>query len=158
MSAGAMDNQALINVRVPPNAEVWFDDQKTSQTGSVRIFVTPALNQDRNAVYHIKARWNENGRMVEKTRRYDVHPGDRIYVSFFNPRSQNMTGASGQYSTEPAMRGEDRSLEHRDRTLENRDRNNPDQNADRALENRNEPRNPNTTTPRDNTTRPPEKP
>lgn len=116
MSGSAMNNQALITVRVPPNAEVWFDDQKTSQTGSMRTFVTPPLDSDRNFVYHVRARWTENGRSVEKTRKYDVHPGDRVFAIFFNPRSQGMMGTStgeygapGYYSTEPRTGTENRS-------------------------------------------------
>jgi uncharacterized protein (TIGR03000 family) len=138
MSQGSMDGRVLINVRVPPNAEVWFDDQKTSQTGSLRSFVTPALNPDHDFVYHIRARWTENGRQVEKTRRIDVHSGDRLFVNFLGRGQEGMGTSSGQYGAppsydnEPANRGEDRSLEHRDRTLEDRNRN-TQENPDRTL-------------------------
>ena len=133
---GSMDGQVLINVRVPPNAEVWFDEQKTSQTGPMRTFITPPLNPDHDFVYHIRARWTENGRQVEKTRRVDVHAGDRHFVNFMG-RQQEGT-SSGQYGTEPGTRGEDRALEQRDRTLENRERN-LQQNPDRTLDNRTQP-------------------
>ena len=130
------DHQVLINVRVPPNAEVWFDDQKTSQSGALRTFVSPPLDADHNFVYQIKARWNEDGRQVEKTRKIEVHPGDRLLVNFIRPQMRE-----GQYGTEGEMRQGDRSLERRDRTLDNRDRNR-EENADRTLD-RNQPRNPN---------------
>jgi uncharacterized protein (TIGR03000 family) len=139
---GFMDGQVLINVRVPPNAEVWFDDQKTSQTGPTRSFITPPLNPDHDFVYHIRARWTENGRQVEKTRRIDVHAGDRLFVNFMGRRQEGMqgtpSGAAPTYGAEPGTRGEDRALEQRDRTLENRERN-LQQNPDRTLDNRTQP-------------------
>jgi uncharacterized protein (TIGR03000 family) len=141
LSGGPMDNQVLISVRVPSNAEIWFDDQKTTQTGSFRTFISPPLESDHNFMYHIRARWTENGQPVEKTRRVDVHAGDRLLVNFFNPR-QAMTGTStGQYGTEPGTTGEDRNLERRDQTLENRNRTTQEENADRTLENRTAPGN-----------------
>jgi len=107
-----MDNTALINVRVPPNAEVWFDDQKTSQTGSFRSFISPPLNPDGDFVYHIRVRWTEDGRQVDKTRRIDVHAGDRLFVNL----SPGQYRAPAQYGAEPEMRGEDRSLERNPKT------------------------------------------
>jgi uncharacterized protein (TIGR03000 family) len=139
-AGSSMDGRVLINVHVPPNAEVWFDDQKTSQTGPFRSFITPALNPDQDFVYHIRARWTENGRQVEKTRRVDVHAGDRHLVNFVGRQQEGMRGPSGQYGTaptygaEPGNRGEDRALEQRDTTLDNREQNRQ-QNPDRALEN-----------------------
>jgi uncharacterized protein (TIGR03000 family) len=156
-----MDGRVLINVRVPLDAEVWFDDQKTSQTGAFRSFITPALNPDHDFVYHIRAHWTENGRAVEKTRRIDVHAGDRLFVNFLGRQQEGMGGAStGQYGappaygTEPGNRGEDRSLENRDRSLENRNQG-AQENPDRAS-------NPNTTnttptTPPNKTNQPPVK-
>lgn len=138
--SGSMDGQVLINVRVPPDAEVWFDDQKTSQTGPIRSFITPALNPDQDFVYHIRARWTENGRQVDKTRRIDVHAGDRLFVNFVGRRQEGMGGTSGQYGASPTYgagpgnRGEDRSLENRDRSLENRNRS-LQENPDRTLNN-----------------------
>lgn len=84
-SPAGIDNHVLINVRVPPNAEVFFDDQRTSQIGVVRSFISPPLSSDRNFVYHIRARWIEDGRQVEKTRNIEVHPGDRLFVNFISP-------------------------------------------------------------------------
>jgi uncharacterized protein (TIGR03000 family) len=153
MSSGATDNRVLVTVRVPANAEIWFDDDKTSQTGSLRSFISPPLNSDGNFVYHLRARWTENGQPVEKTRRLEVHAGDRLFVNLFNPR-QGMGGTSaGQYGTEQGATGENRALEHRDQTLDNRNRSTQEENADRALENRTAPSN-RTTTPSGNTANP----
>jgi uncharacterized protein (TIGR03000 family) len=150
---GSMDGRVLINVRVAPDAEVWFDDQKTSQTGPVRSFITPSLNPDQDFVYHIRARWTENGHPVDKTRRIDVHAGDRLFVNFLGRQQEGTGGTSGQYGAPPAN-GEDRSLENRDRTLENRERG-AQENPDRALK----PNTSNTTptTPPNKTNQPPVK-
>jgi len=140
-----MDGQVLINVRVPPNAEVWFDDQKTSQTGPMRSFITPSLDPDHDYVYHIRARWTEDGRQVDKTRRVDVHAGDRHFVNFMGPRQGGMRGPSGQYGATPSD------------GAENRDQNRQ-QNPDRTLEdNRPQPGNATPGAPQNKTNQPPVK-
>jgi uncharacterized protein (TIGR03000 family) len=139
LSGGGTDNRVIITTQVPPNAEIWFDDQKTAQTGPFRSFISPPLNEDRNFVYHIRARWTENGKQVEKDRRLEVHPGDRLFVAFTQPRSQGMEAipSGGQYGNEP------QNL-NRDRTLDDTQRNRQE-NADRATENRTQQGNQNTT-------------
>ena len=108
-----MDNQVLIGVRVPAGAEVWFEDQKTSQTGMIRHFVSPPLESDRKLTYHIRARWTEDGRQVDKDRKLEVHPGDQLFVNFMKPPSESMRGTStGQQQNRPenaGRTGEDRS-------------------------------------------------
>jgi len=148
MSGTGVDNHVFIGVNVPSNAEIWFEDQKTSQTGSFRSFVSPPLQEDRNFVYHIRARWTEDGRQVEKERKLEVRPGDRFFVNFMKPRPEGREGtSSGQYGTQPDNRGGDRSLESRDRTLQDTQRNRQE-NADRAPENKTQPRTPATNPPR----------
>jgi len=136
MQGGSMDGRVLINVRVSPDAEVWFDDQKTSQTGPFRSFITPALNPDQDFVYHVRARWTENGRQMDKTRRIDVHAGDRLVVNLMGRRQEGGTpsGQSPTYGAEPGNSSEDRALENRDRTLDNRNQN-AQENPDRTLNN-----------------------
>jgi len=99
-SYGASDsagtNQALINLRVPPNAEVWFDDQQTTQTGSMRSFISPPLDPGQNYVYTIRTRWMQDGRAVERTRKLNVHAGDRLFASFM---PQGPSGTLGQPDT-----------------------------------------------------------
>ena len=69
--AGSMmanEDAAMIAVRVPPNADIWFDGQKTNQKGAVRQFETPALDPGHDYAYEVRARWNENGRNIEAAR------------------------------------------------------------------------------------------
>jgi len=76
------ENAVYVRVKVPPDAEVWFEGEKTTQTGPVRFFESPSLTPGRKYVYHIKARWTENGRQVEQTRDVPVYAGDKFSVDF----------------------------------------------------------------------------
>jgi uncharacterized protein (TIGR03000 family) len=71
-----------IEVRVPADADIWFDDAKTTQTGTVREFVSPPLTPGHDYTYDIRARWTEEGRHVSHTRRVAVHAGERVSVTF----------------------------------------------------------------------------
>jgi uncharacterized protein (TIGR03000 family) len=75
-------NAALIILRVPANAEVFFEGKQTSQTGRFRSFVTPALESGRDYSYEIRARWTEGGRTVEQTRKINIRAGDRLTLNF----------------------------------------------------------------------------
>lgn len=78
-------NTALLTIRVPPGAEVWFGDIKMAQRGSDRQYVTPSLDAGRMYIYDIRTRWMENGREVDKTRHVTIRAGDRITVDFLAP-------------------------------------------------------------------------
>jgi uncharacterized protein (TIGR03000 family) len=83
------DNAVLIGVRVPENAEVWIDGQKTSQTGSFREFTTPPLESGQKFIYDIKARWTENGKEVVRDRQLNFYAGDRLMVNLMVPAQQS---------------------------------------------------------------------
>ncbi len=72
---------------VPANAEIWFDGAKTKQTGPSREFVSTPLAPDRSYTYHLRVRWTEDGRTIERTRRVPVRAGDRIRLDFTDGRS-----------------------------------------------------------------------
>ncbi len=77
---------AYIRVRVPANAELWINNDKRTQSGVVREFVTPALDPDHIYVYNVKARWREEGGIaVEKTLRVRTISGTRVTVNFARP-------------------------------------------------------------------------
>jgi uncharacterized protein (TIGR03000 family) len=79
------DTKAYVQVVVPANAEIWFDGDKTSQTGSRREFVSPPLDPGTDYAYEIRARWLENGKLVEETRTVTVRGGLRTLVNFIRP-------------------------------------------------------------------------
>ena len=82
-SAPVRDNRTvLIDVRVPSDAKIWFDDDSTKQTGAERQFVSPPLTLGKYFEYQIRAQWNENGKKKEQTRRITFQPGDRVQLDF----------------------------------------------------------------------------
>jgi uncharacterized protein (TIGR03000 family) len=79
-AAAAADGPARIEVSVPANAEVWFNDTRTEQTGTSRDFKSPPLAAGRNYAYEIKAKWMQDGKPVEKTQTVVVQAGKQLSV------------------------------------------------------------------------------
>jgi uncharacterized protein (TIGR03000 family) len=78
--------RALIEVRVPAEAEIWFEGDKTSQTGSVRQFVTPPVTPGKMFTYDIRARWTgADGKPVDLQRSVQFQAGQRLTVDFVRP-------------------------------------------------------------------------
>ena len=76
------DNQsARINIAVKPDAEIWFDDVKTMQTGTQRAFLSPPLQGDGDYRYRIQVRWMDHGKRRATTRQIVVHAGDDVQLS-----------------------------------------------------------------------------
>jgi uncharacterized protein (TIGR03000 family) len=76
------DGSAHVMVRVPPNAEVWFDGAKMPQAGPVRLFRTPPLTPGRLYYYEVRARWITDGREDSQTRTVFVSAGDVVELDF----------------------------------------------------------------------------
>jgi len=77
------DNTASIRVTVPAGATVWFDDNKTTQTGSERLFESPPLTPGRHYSYDLKAQWrDQDGKEVTQTRHVDVSANASVSVEF----------------------------------------------------------------------------
>jgi uncharacterized protein (TIGR03000 family) len=79
---------ALLAVRVPPGAELWFDEQRTRQQGDVRIFASPALDPDGTYVYHLRAHWTQDGQPVNREQDVRVHAGDRVTIDLRFPEGK----------------------------------------------------------------------
>jgi uncharacterized protein (TIGR03000 family) len=73
---------ALIDVQVPADAQITFDGESTSQTGTERLFRSPPLPPGQDFSYEVKARWTENGKDIERTRKVRVRAGERMSVNF----------------------------------------------------------------------------
>jgi len=76
---------ATIEVRVPAGAEIWVDDDKTRQTGPVRVFRSPPLEEGKEYHYEVRARWSVAGKPVEQTQTVAVQGGGRARVDFPKP-------------------------------------------------------------------------
>ena len=86
---GAIQNstdasRAMVRVRVPANAQVFFDDSPTTQTGPDRTFMTGPLEPGTYS-YNISARWMENGKERRENRSVRVTPGQTADVNFMGP-------------------------------------------------------------------------
>jgi len=79
--------RALINVHVPPDAQVFFDNSPTQQRGAERRFVTPQLDPNSRYSYNISAQWMENGRERRESRTVRLTPGQTAEVNFLNPQN-----------------------------------------------------------------------
>jgi uncharacterized protein (TIGR03000 family) len=79
------DNIARVMVIVPADAEVSFDGTRTTLTGTERTFKTPPLEKGSNYYYSVRARWTQDGRPVEQTRKVMVKAGAKVRVDFTSP-------------------------------------------------------------------------
>ena len=78
-------NTASIRVTVPASAKVWIDDKTTTQTGSDRLFESPALTPGRDYSYDITAQWrDQDGKEVTQTRRVNVSANASVRVDFMS--------------------------------------------------------------------------
>jgi uncharacterized protein (TIGR03000 family) len=82
------NRSVLIQLRVPDNAQVYFGDSATSQTGADRRYVSPALTPGQFYVYDIRVRWNESGQPRERSQRVTVQAGDRINLNLGSAESR----------------------------------------------------------------------
>jgi uncharacterized protein (TIGR03000 family) len=78
---------ALIIVKVPAEAELWFDGTATAQTGSYRRFVTPPLLVSRDWSYTLKARWRLKDVELIRVEEVRVRPDGRFIVNFLTTDS-----------------------------------------------------------------------
>ncbi len=81
---------AHVRVIVPADAEVWFGDGKTKQTGTMCEFVSPELTPGKEYAYEIKARWKQGDKDVVQTRQVDVSAGAWKVVDFTRPPAERL--------------------------------------------------------------------
>jgi uncharacterized protein (TIGR03000 family) len=76
------DTRAHVTVSVPADAEIWFNDTKTTVTGAIREYESPPLTPGDRYTYDVRARWNEDGHGVTQTQQVHVTAGNRVNVYF----------------------------------------------------------------------------
>ena len=80
----AAPSPATIEVLVPANAQIFIDGVKTTQSGSSRSFVTPALAPGKTFSYEMRVHWTAaDGLTVDLTRTVHVKAGRETKVGFF---------------------------------------------------------------------------
>jgi uncharacterized protein (TIGR03000 family) len=67
---------ALVVAHLPEDARIWFEDEPTKQTGSLRQFVSPSLTPGKRYTYRVRVQWFEDGRWVSQVHSFPVHAGD----------------------------------------------------------------------------------
>jgi uncharacterized protein (TIGR03000 family) len=93
MQGGMQDNtRAYIDVHVPANAQVLFDNSPTQQRGSERRFVTPQLDPNSHYTYKVTAQWMENGQERRESRTVRLTPGQTSEVNFLTNQGQGRDG------------------------------------------------------------------
>jgi uncharacterized protein (TIGR03000 family) len=76
---------AVVSIHVPAEAEVWFDSNKTQQTGNDRTFQSPPLPGGRAYHYAVRARWVQDGKTMEQFQMVKVQAGQQSRVQFPQP-------------------------------------------------------------------------
>jgi uncharacterized protein (TIGR03000 family) len=69
---------ATVEVRLPAEAELWFDGMPTAQTGARRVFATPPLSPGTAYQYNVLARWRGGGRSVVRSQRVVIRAGETV--------------------------------------------------------------------------------
>jgi uncharacterized protein (TIGR03000 family) len=84
-------NDAGFVVNLPdPNAEVWFQNYKTQQRGVVRHYESGQLAPNQNYTFTVRARWNQNGQMMDQTRQVNAQAGQNVTVDFNQPQHETI--------------------------------------------------------------------
>jgi uncharacterized protein (TIGR03000 family) len=78
------DNTAHLEVLVPADAELWFNDWKARSMGPVRNLQSPPLVPGRQYTYTVRARWQENGREVTRSLQVHVSARAQVRVTFLD--------------------------------------------------------------------------
>lgn len=81
------DRTAVIAVRLPGTAKLFFDGARTRQTGRERTFTTPALDRGKTFHYTVEATWMKEGKPVTQKQTVEVRAGGRATVVFPKPKS-----------------------------------------------------------------------
>jgi uncharacterized protein (TIGR03000 family) len=80
------DNAAHLQLVVPQNAEVLFNGDTTTQTGTVREFVSPPLTPGKSYDYAITVRYlDADGKSISDRRVIHVHANDWFRIDFTRP-------------------------------------------------------------------------
>jgi uncharacterized protein (TIGR03000 family) len=71
---------ATIEVLIPDEAELWFQEVRTYQTGSRRLFNTPPLPAGQTFAYDLIARWLAPGGEMVVSEQVFVRAGEHVVV------------------------------------------------------------------------------
>jgi len=86
MAAPLVATPVMLTVMLPKSdAEVFVNDTSTTSKGAERWFESRPLQPGVSYTYTLRAKWMENGKMVEQTREIPVMAGQSFKVDFREP-------------------------------------------------------------------------
>src|SRR5262245_1064697 len=75
-----------LEIRLPPNASLAFDNYQTRQRAPVRYYMTPPLVPGHKYTYELTAAWQgPDGKPQKESKKVNVNPGETIKVQFGPP-------------------------------------------------------------------------
>lgn len=81
---------AILIIEVPPQATLWIEDQRMSQTGPVRSFQSPPLQPGKTYLYKIRLSWpGPNGQPITTEHEITVQAGQTQRIDF-RPLAQSL--------------------------------------------------------------------
>ena len=75
----------VVHVRVPADAQLWFENVQTRLTGTDRVFESPPIPAGGDYLYEVRATWTQDGQPITQTRKVIVHAGQDARVDFTTP-------------------------------------------------------------------------
>jgi uncharacterized protein (TIGR03000 family) len=88
----AMPNPAgdvALSVLVPPDAQVWVNGEKMTQSGPRRDFVASGLLPGRSYTFEVRTEWNgQDGKPIDLVQRIPMQAGDRRAISITAPQHE----------------------------------------------------------------------
>src|SRR5262249_36151879 len=76
-----------LEVRVPADAPVWVTGVATTQTGTLRRYVSQPLPVGPNYLCEIRVAWHQGGRNVTEVRQFIVQAGQHLSADFLRADS-----------------------------------------------------------------------
>src|SRR5262249_53060380 len=75
-----------LEIRLPPNASLAFDNYQTRQRGPIRYYMTPPLIPGYKYTYELTAAWpGPDGKPQKESKKVNVNPGETTKVQFGPP-------------------------------------------------------------------------
>src|SRR6478735_8335894 len=87
----AQPDRALIVVKLPADATLTIDGEKTVSTGAVRRFSTPQLEAGKRYYYLLVATWKQDGKEQKQEKKASFSVGETVEVVFTPAKGE--TGA-----------------------------------------------------------------
>jgi uncharacterized protein (TIGR03000 family) len=83
-------DKAMIVAHLPEDARIWFEDEPTKQTGTLRQFLSPPLTPGQNYTYTVRVQWPEDGKWVSQVHSFPIHAGDIHCIDVIPSQSQTV--------------------------------------------------------------------